>query len=92
MSLSHNHYDSRVNGRAHFELARSLAEILVQRDTEALESAWPDTEDGRLAHPTPDHWLPLIYTHAATDDRDRVRFPMEGFDVGSISMRSVTFG
>jgi hypothetical protein len=34
----------------------------------------------------------LIYAQAATDDRDRVRFPMEGFDWGSISMRSILFG
>lgn len=69
-----------------------LAEVLVQRDTAALLSAWPDTEDGRLAHPTPDHWLPLIYAYAATDDGDQVRFPMEGFDLGSLSMRNIAFG
>jgi 4,5-DOPA dioxygenase extradiol len=69
-----------------------VAEVVAQRDTAALLSAWPDTEDGRLAHPTPDHWLPLIYAYAATDERDGVRFPMEGFDLGSISMRNVIFG
>jgi 4,5-DOPA dioxygenase extradiol len=68
-----------------------LAEVLVQRDTAALLSSWPDTEDGRLAHPTPDHWLPLIYVYAATDERDRARFPMEGFDLGSLSMRNAVF-
>jgi 4,5-DOPA dioxygenase extradiol len=50
------------------------------------------TDDGRLAHPTPDHWLPLLYALAATDERDPVRFPIEGFDLGSISMRTVVFG
>lgn len=69
-----------------------VAEVVVQRDTDALLTAWPDTEDGRLAHPTPDHWLPLIYAYAATDEGDRARFPMEGFDWGSLSMRNVVFG
>jgi len=69
-----------------------VADIVAQRDTAALLSAWPDTEDGRLAHPTPDHWLPLIYAYAAADERDRVHYPMEGFDLGSLSMRNVVFG
>jgi 4,5-DOPA dioxygenase extradiol len=69
-----------------------VAEVLAQRDTAALLSIWPSTEDGRLAHPTPDHWLPLVYAYAATDDADQTRFAMEGFDLGSISMRNVVFG
>lgn len=69
----------------------TVAEILRQRDTDALVSAWPDTPDGRAAHPTPDHWLPLVYAFAATDDHDEVRFPIEGFDLGSLSMRTAIF-
>ncbi len=63
--------------------------MLTQRDTDALLSALTDTDDGRQAHPTPDHWLPLIYAYGASDDRDQARFPNEGFDWGSISMRNV---
>ncbi len=70
----------------------SVERAVTQHDTKNLLSLWPDTDDGRLAHPTPDHWLPLIYAQAATDDRDRVRFPTEGFDWGSISMRNIVFG
>lgn len=70
----------------------SVKDILTHRDTDALLSVWPDTDGGRQAHPTPDHWLPLIYAYAATDDRDEARFPAEGFDWGSISMRNVVFG
>ena len=68
-----------------------VAAILAQRDTASLLSAWPDTDDGQLAHPSPDHWLPLIYAYAATDERDQVRYPTEGFDLGSLSMRNVAF-
>ena len=33
----------------------TVTDILTQRDTDALPSAWPDTGDGHGAHPTPDH-------------------------------------
>ncbi|MFZ9886566.1 MAG: 4,5-DOPA dioxygenase extradiol [Myxococcota bacterium] len=74
----------------HFDA--KIAEALAQRDTEALLEAWPNTDDGRMAHPSPDHWLPLLYAYATTDDSDAVRFPAEGFDLGSISMRNIVFG
>jgi 4,5-DOPA dioxygenase extradiol len=67
----------------------SIKQILVQRDTNALLSRWPDSEDARDAHPTPDHWIPLIYAYGASDSHDRASFPTEGFDWGSISMRNV---
>jgi 4,5-DOPA dioxygenase extradiol len=64
---------------------------LRARDTERLLALWPGTDEGRLAHPTPDHWLPLVYAYAVTDDFDALQFPVEGFDLG-LSMRSVLFG
>jgi 4,5-DOPA dioxygenase extradiol len=70
----------------------TVKQATEQHDTNKLLSIWPDTDDGRMAHPSPDHWLPLIYAYGATDERDRVRFPMEGFDAGSLSMRNITFG
>jgi 4,5-DOPA dioxygenase extradiol len=70
----------------------AVERIVTQHDTKSLLALWPGTDDGRMAHPTPDHWLPLIYAHAAADDRDRVRFPTEGFDSGSLSMRNIVFG
>lgn len=66
--------------------------MLTQRDTDALLSARTDTDDGRQAHPTADHWLPIIYAYGATDNRDKASFPNEGFDWGSISMRNVVLG
>ena len=44
------------------------------------------------AHPTAEHYLPLLYCMGATDDRDAVTYPYEGFDFRSISMRAVLFG
>ncbi len=69
----------------------SVAECLRARDTERLLSLWPGTDEGRLAHPTPDHWLPLVYAYAVTDVSDSLQFPVEGFEIG-LSMRSVLFG
>jgi len=68
-----------------------LKQVVSQRDAKALR-ALLETADGRMAHPTPDHFLPLIYAYAASNDSDRLRFSNEGFDLGSIAMRNVIFG
>lgn len=65
---------------------------LLTHDIETLKSVFPNTADGQRAHPTPEHWLPLIYAAGAATENDRVNFPIEGFDWGSLSMRSVIFG
>lgn len=69
----------------------AVAAALQQRDTARL-LALLDSADGRRAHPTPDHWWPLLYAYAASEERDAVAFPIEGFDLGSLSMRAVRFG
>jgi 4,5-DOPA dioxygenase extradiol len=68
-----------------------MASALSARDEARLSMALDD-ELGRTAHPTPDHYLPLLYTLGASTDEDVVSFPINGFDLGSISMRSVVFG
>jgi 4,5-DOPA dioxygenase extradiol len=42
-----------------------------------------------LAVPTPDHYLPLLYVLGARTRSDKVTFPVEGVDGGSISMLTV---
>ena len=68
-----------------------VAAALSTHDEKHLVGAL-DGEAGRLAHPTPDHYLPLLYAAGASDARDPVRFPITGFDMGSLSMRSVLLG
>jgi 4,5-DOPA dioxygenase extradiol len=68
-----------------------VAEALQRRDTAAVRDMWPNTDDGRMAHPSPDHFFPLLYSYGAADERDRVTFPVVGFDAGSLSMRSILF-
>jgi 4,5-DOPA dioxygenase extradiol len=45
-----------------------------------------------LSVPTPDHYLPLLYVCATTQQRESITFPVEGVDGGSISMLSVKIG
>jgi len=90
--------DHRLDMRAHHELAwarsfdADVAQALSQHDSRALIAAWPDSKHGRLARPSPDHYIPLLYAQAASDEHDAVSFPIEGFDAVSVSMRAVLFG
>jgi 4,5-DOPA dioxygenase extradiol len=68
-----------------------VAHALEQHDG-AFLSRVVTTDNGRMAHPSPDHYLPLLYAAGAADAKDTVRFPISGFDAGSLSMRSVLFG
>ena len=70
----------------------TVRKALLEHDTDTILSLYPGTADAKLAHPTPDHWLPLIYTVGASTEQDNIRYPMEGFDLGSLSMRNIIFG
>lgn len=48
--------------------------------------------DAMLSAPTPDHYLPLLYVIGLRRRADRVTFPVEGFDGGSISMLTIQIG
>jgi 4,5-DOPA dioxygenase extradiol len=68
-----------------------IAAALTQRDLAFLARAHESTA-GTMAHPTPDHYLPLLYGAGAALSSDAVAFPIEGFDAGSLSMRAVRWG
>ena len=42
-------------------------------------------------HPSADHYRPLLYAVGASLPSDSLSFPVIGFDLSSISMRSVLF-
>jgi 4,5-DOPA dioxygenase extradiol len=48
--------------------------------------------EAQLSIPTPDHYLPLLYVIGTSSPNDRLSFPVEGVDGGSISMLSVQLG
>lgn len=47
--------------------------------------------EAALAIPTPDHYLPLLYTMGAAGVDAKVTFPVDGIEGGSISMLAVQF-
>lgn len=69
----------------------AVREALVSGDTAGLSTLHRTHPYGSTAHPTPEHYLPLLYTAAMRRESDAVSFPYEGFELGSISMRSVLF-
>lgn len=62
----------------------------LQAGDHAKLCAAPSDALGHQAHPSPDHYLPILYAAGAAGATADVSFPVEGFD-GTISMRSVLF-
>jgi len=69
----------------------NVARSAEKHETDLLIRA-PGNDDGRMSHPTLDHYLPLLYVAGATGAGDTVRFPITGFDLSSLSMRAIVFG
>lgn len=65
---------------------------LVEGDFDPLIAYESLGRDARLAAPTPEHYLPLLYVIAQHGQGEPIAFPVEGFDGGSISMLSVRVG
>lgn len=59
---------------------------LVARDDAAL-IALDKQPSGRIAHPTHDHYLPMLYVLGMLDAKEQIRFTHESFQNASISMR-----
>ena len=97
-NLVHNLRDAFSNmrsGRAETpawaaDFDAAVASAIEQRDAARL-SAVVTTDMGKLAHPTLEHYLPLLYAFGASTEGDSVSYPVTGFDLGSLSMRSVRF-
>ncbi|EBY1909148.1 4,5-DOPA dioxygenase extradiol [Salmonella enterica subsp. enterica serovar Poona] len=49
-------------------------------------------EGGALSNPTPEHFLPLLYVLGAWDGKEPITIPVDGIEMGSISMLSVQVG
>ena len=69
-------------------------DALERKDVDALLDYRRRAPGVRLALPTPEHFVPvLVALGAAADDSGAaVKFPIEGFWVGSATRRSVQFG
>lgn len=60
---------------------------IISHDESALIN-YDSEQSARLAHPTNDHYLPLLYSLGAAH-KSKPKFFAEGFDFASVSMRSV---
>ncbi len=74
-----------------FDLAIKKA-ILARDISQLTMNGSLKLSDWSRAHPTLEHFLPLLYTIGATDSQEKISFPFEGFELGSLSMRSVLIG
>jgi 4,5-DOPA dioxygenase extradiol len=72
---------------ARFE--REARQMIEAGDHTPLLSYRKLGRDALLSVPTPDHFLPLLHILGAQQDTDRVTFPVEGAEGGSISMLAV---
>lgn len=72
------------------EFDEFVKEALEKKDFDALID-FQKQQSAKMAHPTYDHYLPLLYSIGASEN-DQVKFYNEGVTMGSVSMRCVKFG
>jgi len=65
---------------------------IYDRDIKALTTfSGLDSKISKLAHPTLEHYIPLLYTIGASDAKDKLQIPINGFQETSISMKSIMY-
>jgi 4,5-DOPA dioxygenase extradiol len=68
------------------------ADVLERRDVDALVDYRRRAPAADVAHPTKEHFVPVIVAlGAALDGGGVVSFPVRGFEGGSVSRRCVQF-
>jgi 4,5-DOPA dioxygenase extradiol len=85
----------RAADREPYDWARRFDDVvlrlLAERDHAALVNYHRLGPDARLAVPTPDHFLPLLYTLGVQRSGEHVSTIVDGFDFRAGSMLSVSF-
>jgi 4,5-DOPA dioxygenase extradiol len=75
------------------EFERRVRELLMEEKSQLLVDYQVRLgREAKLAVPTPDHYLPLLYVIGTRQPRETISFPVEGVDGGSISMLAVQVG
>jgi len=69
-----------------------LRKLIEDRDHKALINYKDLGQDARLAIPTNEHYLPLLYTLALQNEGEKLSFFTEKVTLGSISMRGLRIG
>ena len=68
------------------------ADAISRHDVEELVDYRERAPGARESLPTPEHYVPVLIAVGASDPSDAVRFPITGFDMGSLTRRSVQLG
>ena len=74
------------------EFDQTTGGYIQQGNLDALQNFQKLGQLALMAHPTHEHYLPLLYAAAAVDAHEAPRFFNTSFQFGSISMRSVIWG
>jgi 4,5-DOPA dioxygenase extradiol len=70
----------------------NVRELLLTGDDASLVAYESLGRDAMLSVPTPEHYLPLLYVLGLRKKADRISFPVQGVDGGSISMLAIQIG
>ena len=74
------------------EFDQTIGGYIQQGNLAALQNFQKLGSLAAMAHPTYEHYLPLLYAAGAVDSDEPMRFFNTSFQFGSISMRSVIWG
>jgi 4,5-DOPA dioxygenase extradiol len=74
------------------EFDHIVGDYIQQGNLKALQNFLKLGQVAKIAHPTHEHFLPLLYAAGAVQAGERMRFFNTSFQGGSISMRSVVWG
>ena len=74
------------------EFDQTIGGYLQQGNLGALQNFLKLGQVAKMAHPSHEHYLPLLYAAGAVDGKEPMRFFNTSFQGGSISMRSVMWG
>ena len=74
------------------EFDQTIGGHVQQGNLDALQNFQKLGSLAKMAHPTHEHFLPLLYAAGAVEAREPMRFFNTSFQGGSISMRSMLWG
>ena len=74
------------------EFDQTIGGYMQQGNLDALQNFQKLGQVAKMAQPTHEHYLPLLYAAGAVDSGEPMRFFNTSFQMGSISMRSAIWG